>query len=119
VGALVELVAHPLAYARRQQQPLGPADQIVEIDQPPGALGLAIAARERLAGAKAGGEPRQHAGKRAHRDEAGAAFEGCLCELGVIGILWSLPLAETAQLAVATRPDRVERREQPGTLFRP
>ena len=45
VGALVELVAHPFAHARRLEQAHRQPDQIVEIDRPRRALRRDIAAR--------------------------------------------------------------------------
>ena len=48
VGALVELVAHPIAHPRAIEQPPRPVDQVVEIGDPGGALGADIGAGERL-----------------------------------------------------------------------
>jgi hypothetical protein len=66
VGLLIELVADPVAHSGRQQQPFGPADQIVEIDHAGRALGRAIGQSEFLAGAQAGGEAGDHCHPCAH-----------------------------------------------------
>ena len=85
VGLAVELVAHPVAHAGRQQQLLGPRDQIVEIDRARRPLGLGISERERLPRAQAGRERRDQPGEPGHGQQPPAAGGEPLGQRLVIG----------------------------------
>ncbi len=108
VGRLVELVADPLTHAGLTEQGDRGADQIIEIDRPQPPLGAGIGSGIIAPDIERVGEKVGIGAAHAQAEQLCAIVVKTGSQIGIIGVLRRLALAEGADVAIGLRPDPVE-----------
>ena len=106
VGAAVELVADPFAHPGLVEQRAGPADQIVEISHPGGALGGGVGGGESGSGAKPRGLDRDDRSGALQKLEIGELVGKARGERVIIGVGLALAGGRGARRAISLQDDR-------------